>query len=316
MKHLMFVTACFFFLLCPSAFGNGKNGNEAIIKTVKDTYLSWIDRDYQQWRMHSDANTPSAISFDNPLDFQASQRGGLSIGSLIRTARNDAGKENFSDFDIRICENQAVAEFTLNGIKKSAFLEKQQGKWKMVSVADLNPGLCYPDQILSKLGDISGFYYLDMESLQEEYSWTVKSLEMGISKIDGGISLDCRYSVATASGDIIFPVHHMDLLINTQNSQICHLGSVQWSNEAHFVHSGTSRLCKDGSLISECTFHNDDGKSFRQVLRPKGTGAVMLEIYEFDAQNRPVLMMKATLVNERHSATRSNPEEGAIQKLN
>ena len=94
----------------------------------------------------------------------------------------------------------------------------------------------------------------------------------------------------------------MELLVNTQNSEISHLGSIQWAVDQRFVHTGNSRICADGTLISECTFQSDDGKRFRQVLYPQEDGNFYLKIFEFNAFNEPVLMMDALLKKEQPGA--------------
>jgi len=47
----------------------------------------------------------------------------------------------FQDFKFKITSRQAVVQFNVNNMLKSAFLEKKDGKWKLVCCADLAPNL-------------------------------------------------------------------------------------------------------------------------------------------------------------------------------
>jgi hypothetical protein len=302
MKKPFYLALIIALLSFPGFAANNEISEGVIIQTVKDTYVLWVERDYEQWQAKTKSGQSISGSQKNPLEFQQVSENARTMGNIMKMAKSDIKAENFADFEIRICEEQAVAKFTLNGLKKSAFLEKKNGQWKMVSVADLNSNLCNPDQILSRMKKLTGFYYLDLKSLREEYSWSLKNLDLEITEIEGGISIHSQYRAKTASGEVVNPVHHMELLVNTQNSEISHLGSIQWAVDQRFVHTGNSRICADGTLISECTFQSDDGKRFRQVLYPQEDGNFYLKIFEFNAFDEPVLMMDALLKKEQPGA--------------
>ena len=53
----------------------------------------------------------------------------------------DEATEEFSDFVFNIVENQAVVQFRVDDQLVSAFLEKENGQWKLVCAAKLDPSI-------------------------------------------------------------------------------------------------------------------------------------------------------------------------------
>ena len=117
-------------LLMNSAFIQDKTAiiQQELIATIQKDYVNWLTnkKDYA-----ADIKDLNVIHDD----------------SLSIISNNDSSTiENyppgtFQDFKFKITNRQAVVQFSINNLVKSAFFEKKDGTWKLVCCADLAPNL-------------------------------------------------------------------------------------------------------------------------------------------------------------------------------
>jgi hypothetical protein len=106
-------------------------------ETIKTSYVSWLERDYHDWLMANSSTVPGVDStekFSNycaDLQVQASKLAKPYIPESVVSANK------LKDFKFSILNDQAIVKFKVAQNMKSAFLEKKDGSWELVFVADL-----------------------------------------------------------------------------------------------------------------------------------------------------------------------------------
>ena len=95
------------------------NDRKELVKAIKTNYNSWQIKESDVSKDTTEEQLVATIS-------QASY-----------TTSSTQSKHNFTDFSFKIGEGQAIVQFQVDFKKYSAFMEKEDGKWKLVCAAEL-----------------------------------------------------------------------------------------------------------------------------------------------------------------------------------
>lgn len=112
-----------------------------LVETIKVMYISMLARDYQDWLSTTYSTLPGADSIEKfsnsctKLEMQASKL----VDAYTPEAVVSANK--LKDFKFSILHDQAIVKFKVEQNMKSAFLEKKDGNWELIFVADLEDTL-------------------------------------------------------------------------------------------------------------------------------------------------------------------------------
>ena len=123
-----------------SAFANDEYRKEkkALIETIKKEYVISVARDYQEWLIANFSNSEKIDSMIKPMESDLKLNAGINNVPLDNKPDPIEPANRFKDFKFNIVNDQAVVQFKVDQQTKSAFLEKINGQWKLISAADLN----------------------------------------------------------------------------------------------------------------------------------------------------------------------------------
>ncbi len=111
------------------AFANDlKAEKKALIETIKSNYDSWY------------VNQNTEEEFEDST-YQAARVQAVSAQKQKSIENKPNADHIFSDFTFKITNNQAVVQFQVDYQTISAFLEKEDGRWKLVCAAIIPPDL-------------------------------------------------------------------------------------------------------------------------------------------------------------------------------
>jgi len=124
--------------ICTFANETLKKEKKELIEFIKSEYDSWsnISQDSFSSRNHTKGNSSLKLNDLNGEIGNTSH--GPSKKHTSLKSYSDSSVRNFKDFDFTIVDNQAVVRFTVDNQTVSAFLEKENGKWKLVCAAKLD----------------------------------------------------------------------------------------------------------------------------------------------------------------------------------
>jgi hypothetical protein len=124
-----------------SANDDFKKEKKALVETIKKEYVTWLERDYQEWLTANSSTFPSADSTNKFLDSFSKVNDQLSTLVMAYVPEKVVSANKLKDFKFSILKDQAVVKFKADDDMKSAFLEKKDGDWKLICVANLRPPL-------------------------------------------------------------------------------------------------------------------------------------------------------------------------------
>lgn len=118
-----------------------KKDKKELVETIKKEYVTWLERDYQDWLTANSATFPSVDSTVKFLD--SFSKLDEQISKLVGAYEPDkvVSANKLKDFKFSILKDQAVVKFKADDNMKSAFLEKKDGDWKLICVANLSKPL-------------------------------------------------------------------------------------------------------------------------------------------------------------------------------
>lgn len=123
-----------------SAFANIELRKEkkALVETIKKEYVVSEARDYKKWLMDNFSISENTDSTIRPIEYNLQFNSqGNNMVMAYKTAPV-ASSNRFNDFKFKIVDDQAVVQFKVDHQMKSAFLEKQNGQWKLICAADID----------------------------------------------------------------------------------------------------------------------------------------------------------------------------------
>jgi len=126
-----------------SAFANDELRKEkkALIETIKKEYVVYLAKDYQEWLIANFSKSENPDSTINPMEYNSQLNSQNKNMALAYKTVPVAPENRFKDFKFNIVNDQAVVQFKVDHQRKSAFLEKKNGQWKLICAADIDPVL-------------------------------------------------------------------------------------------------------------------------------------------------------------------------------
>ena len=101
---------------------------QELIETIQKEYVSWL---VEKTNEASGANSLPILEHDSTTANET--------GNNFASTSDVLRKYEFYDFEFKITNSQAVVQFSVGNMMKSAFLEKKDGKWQLICCADLSP---------------------------------------------------------------------------------------------------------------------------------------------------------------------------------
>lgn len=129
MKVIVFIFSSLIIVL-NTAFIQDKTSKiqQELIETIQNEYVNWlVEKNNEDIR----ANSFPILAHDSTNEKNISN-------NFTSTAKGHRKCELY-DFKFKITNNQAIVQFSVGNILKSAFLEKKEGKWQLICCADLSP---------------------------------------------------------------------------------------------------------------------------------------------------------------------------------
>ena len=139
MKKILLLI-CLFSGVCIRSFAIEELGRE------KKILIEFIKTDYYSWSKTTEQNTTSEAypelhgqpNIDDELSTSKKSKA-VSINKNIgRKQQSHYPSDDFTDFEFKIVNNQAIVQFTVGEQKISAFFEKENGKWKLICAANID----------------------------------------------------------------------------------------------------------------------------------------------------------------------------------
>lgn len=124
--------------ICTFANENLKKEKKELVEFIMSEFDSWSNtsKDLFPSRNHFKENASLQLNDINEEIENTSQIPSKKQTSL--KSHSDYSVRNFKDFKFTIVNNQAVVRFTVDDQIVSAFLEKENGQWKLVCAAKLD----------------------------------------------------------------------------------------------------------------------------------------------------------------------------------
>ena len=124
--------------ICTFANENLKKEKKELLEFIKSEFDSWssTSKDLFPSRNHFKENTSLEL---NDLDAEIGNTPENPSKELTHIkSDSDYSVHDFKDFDFTIVNNQAIVRFTVDDQMVSAFLQKENGQWKLVCAAKLD----------------------------------------------------------------------------------------------------------------------------------------------------------------------------------
>jgi hypothetical protein len=106
---------------------------EELIQTIQNEYVNWLMEKNDDQSNANDLDLPTYDSLLNPSQ--------IDVTNNLTSVNTLHPNCEFYNYKFKITNSQAVVEFTVGNKQKSAFLEKKDGKWKLICCADIAPNL-------------------------------------------------------------------------------------------------------------------------------------------------------------------------------
>lgn len=115
-----------------------KKEKKALLKTIKKEYVSWLVRDYNKWLVDetNSANADNSDSIKKAIASISLQNVQFVNNKFEYIPDPVVSANQLKEFKFQIKNDQAVVKFMVDQHLKSAFLEKEGGKWKLLFVAN------------------------------------------------------------------------------------------------------------------------------------------------------------------------------------
>ena len=122
-----------------SAFTNDDFNKEkkALMETIKKEYVISIARDYQEWLKTNFSSPETSDSTIKPMESDLKLNARINSMPLDYKQDPNVPAARFKNFKFNIVNDQAIVQFKVDHQAKSAFLEKINGHWKLISAANL-----------------------------------------------------------------------------------------------------------------------------------------------------------------------------------
>ena len=137
MKKIIILSTLFIYCFSAYANENFRKEKKALCELIKQEYHSWLVTQTEGY--------PTSDTFETSLSHQL-----VTTDELV-TKQDEVEKVNaklirhssttnyqFSDFEFTIVNNQAIVQFTADHQLVSAFLEKENGNWKLICAARID----------------------------------------------------------------------------------------------------------------------------------------------------------------------------------
>lgn len=136
MKKIVILCTLLIISICSNASDNLKKEKKSLCELIKQEYHSWS---ITQNEGYSNQDTFEANSIKHPAIYdESSSSSPFKVNVSLKKYTVEPVYE-FSDFHFTIANNQAIVQFIVNNQMVSAFLEKENGEWKLVCAAKLDP---------------------------------------------------------------------------------------------------------------------------------------------------------------------------------
>ena len=123
------------------AYDELRKEKKALIETIKKEYVVSLAKDYQEWLMVNFSKSEKNDTTIKPMEYDSQLNSQNNNTVLAYKTVPVASSNRFKDFKFNIVNDQAVVQFTVDHKMKSAFLEKENGQWKLICAADIDPVL-------------------------------------------------------------------------------------------------------------------------------------------------------------------------------
>lgn len=136
MKRCILFFAMILIFISSFANENQKKEKKYLIELIKSEYSSWSIKD--------DIKKPGSdlmelSSFNKPGEkFMSEAKSDEKSFKKNTSFKSMTIPHEFDDFEFNIVDDQAVVQFTVDQQPISAFLEKDNGKWKLICAAKLD----------------------------------------------------------------------------------------------------------------------------------------------------------------------------------
>ena len=136
MKKIILLFSLFIYCISVYANDNFRKEKKALCELIKQEYHSWLVTQNEGYLTADTFETSifqQLLPTDGPVLANESER-------IHTNAMRQSSMSNyrFSDFEFTIVSNQAIVKFIVDHQLVSAFLEKENGNWKLICAAPLN----------------------------------------------------------------------------------------------------------------------------------------------------------------------------------
>ncbi len=137
MKKILILSTLFIYCFSAYANDNFRKEKKALCELIKQEYHSWLVTQKEGY--------PAPGTFETGISQQPLVKDGSAINpnkaeKINANLKSHSSTSNyqFSDFEFTIVNNQAIVQFTADHQLVSAFLEKENGNWKLICAARID----------------------------------------------------------------------------------------------------------------------------------------------------------------------------------